>query len=65
MEYSNSRMTEIIEEYIHDKRDRSIMTERMIDNKTIEKLAEDHELSVSQVKRIIKKHWDTIFRHLS
>ena len=63
MEYSNSRMTEVIMEYIHDQKHRSVMLSRMIDNDTIERVAENHELSVSQVKRIIKKNMDIIFRH--
>lgn len=64
MEYSNSQIREIIGEYIHSERDRRVMTRRMIDNITIERLAEEHELSVSQVKRIIKKNMDVIFRHM-
>ena len=64
MEYSNSQMTEIIAEYIHDKRNRSVMLSRMIDNDTIERIAEKYELSVSQVKRIIRKNMDIIFRHM-
>ena len=63
MEYSNSRMTEVIMEYIHDQKHRSVMLSRMIDNDTIERVAENHEMSVSQVKRIIKKNMDIIFRH--
>ena len=63
MEYSNSQMSRIIEEYIHDKKHRDVMLERMIDNVTIEKIAEDQDLSVSTVKRIIKKNMDIIYRH--
>lgn len=64
MEYSNSQIREIIGEYIHDQRHRSVMLDRMVNNLTLEKLAEVHELSVSQVKRIIKKNLVIICRHL-
>ena len=64
MEYSNSRIREIIGEYIHDEKHRKMMARRMIDNVTIERLAEEFDLSVSQTKRIIWKNTDIIFRHL-
>ena len=64
MEYSNSQIREIIGEYIHDEKHRSVMQARLVDNRTLERLAEDHELSVSQVKRIIKKNMQIICRHL-
>ena len=64
MEYSNSRIREIIDEYIHDEKHRSLMKRRLIDNITIDRLAEEFDLSVSQVKRIIWKDSVIIFRHL-
>ena len=64
MEYTNSRIREIIAEHIHSERDRKIMVRRLIDGITIEKLAEEQEMSVSQIKRIIWKCSDEIFKHL-
>ena len=64
MEYSNSRIREIIGEYIHDEKHRKLMTRRLIDNVTIERLAEEQDLSVSQIKRIIWKNSAIVFRHL-
>ena len=64
MEYTNSRIREIIGEHIHSERDRRILERRLIDGITFEKLAEENELSVSQVKRIIWKNSETVFRHL-
>ena len=64
MEYSNSRIREIIGEYIHDEKHRCLMARRLIDNITIDRLAEEFDLSVSQVKRIIWKDSEIIFRHL-
>lgn len=64
MEYSNSRVREIIAEYIHDEKHRRLMERRLIDNVTIERLAEEFDLSVSQTKRIIWKNSKIVFRHL-
>ena len=64
MEYTNSRIREIIAEHIHSERDRKLLERRLIDGITFEKLAEEQELSVSQVKRIIWKGSEIIFRHL-
>ena len=64
MEYTNSQIREIIAEHIHNERDRRILERRLIDGITIEKLAEEFELSVSQMKRIIKKESWAVFRHV-
>lgn len=64
MEYTNSQIREIIAEHIHNERDRRILERRLIDGITIEKLAEEFELSVSQMKRIIKKESWAVFRHI-
>ena len=63
MEYSNSRLREIVADYVHDERARRIMLRKYEDNATLERIAEEEYLSVSQVKRIIKKHYDQVFRH--
>lgn len=65
MEYSNSRLREIVGEYVHDERARRILLRKYQDNVTLEKIAEEEDLSVSQVKRIIKKHYISVFRHFS
>lgn len=56
-----------IDEWIIGKnaeRDRKVLRRRLIDGVTFERLAEEQELSVSQVKRIIWKNEEIIFRHL-
>lgn len=64
MEYSNSRIREIIAEYVHSERDRAILCRRLIDGVTFERLAEEFDLSVSQVKRIVQKESMAVFRHI-
>lgn len=63
MEYSNSRLREIVADFVHDERARRIMLRKYQDNITLERIAEEEEISVSQVKRIIKKHYISVFRH--
>ena len=63
LEYTNSRFREIVGEVVHDERARRILIKKYVDNITIERIAEETDLSVSQVKRIIKKHYHNVFRH--
>lgn len=64
MEYTNSQIRERIAETIHSERDRLILQRRLIDGVTFEKLGEEFELSVSQVKRIIWKNSERVFNDL-
>ena len=64
MEYSNSRIREIIAEFIHSARDRELLCRRLIDGITIERLAEEFDLSVSQTKRLLKVNEAIIFKHV-
>ncbi len=65
MEYTNTEITEIINEYIHNERNRKVLLRRYVDGLTLEKLAEESDLSVKQVKNIIYKNEDVIFKHIS
>lgn len=64
MEYTNSQIRELIAEYIHNARDRAIMERRLIDGLTLEQLAEEFDMSDSQIKRIVKRLSETLFKHL-
>lgn len=64
MEYTNSRIREVIAEYIHNERDRKILERRLIDGITFETLAEEFDISVSQVKRIVWKNTEILSRHV-
>lgn len=63
-DYSNSKVIEVIDEWIHSERDRAIMKDRLVNGHTYESLAERYDISVRQVKRIIYKQSDVIFRHM-
>ena len=64
MEYTNSQARELIREFIHNERDRKILERRLIDGITFEQLAEEFDMSVSQVKRIVWRGSDTVFRKM-
>lgn len=64
IEYTNSQVEKVIDEYIHSERDRSILKRRLIDGICYEPLAEEFDLSVRQIKSIIYKCEDLVFRHI-
>lgn len=63
-ELSNSRISALIDEWIRSERDRAILKRRLIDGVCYEPLAEEFDLSVAQIKRIIYKGQDRVLRHL-
>ena len=66
--YSRSQLQAIIDEWVigtYAERDRKIISRRLLDGITIEGLAEEFDLSVSQIKRVIQKRSLTIFKHAS
>ena len=64
IDYTNSNIERLIEEHIHSERDREIMKRRLIDGICFEPLAEEFDLSVSQVKRIVYKLGEKLFQYL-
>lgn len=56
IEYKNSDIANLIDEYIHSEKDRAILKRRYIDGICYEKLAEEFDLSVRHVKNIVYKH---------
>lgn len=63
-EYTNSQIAALIDEHIHSQRDRAILKRRLIDGICYEPLAEEFDLSVPQIKRIIYKGQDRVLRYL-
>lgn len=64
MEYTNSQIRNLIDEHIHSERDRNIMYRRLIDGITFERLAEEQEMSTRQIKTIVYKCENILFRKL-
>lgn len=64
MEYTNSQIRELIAEHLHSLRDREILLDRLVDGLTFEKLAEKHGMSDRQIKTIVYKAEQILFKHL-
>ena len=64
IEYSNTQISNLIDEYVHSERDRAILKRRLIDGIYYEPLAEEFELSVRHIKSIIYKEQEKIFTKL-
>lgn len=54
--FSRSQLSNVIDEWVHDERDRKILKRRLLDGVCFERLAEEFDLSYSQIKRIIYKY---------
>ena len=61
---STSELSHLIDEWIFNERNRSIVKRKLLDGVTFEKLAEEYNLSVQQVKTIVYKCRDIISLHL-
>ena len=59
-----SEIEHIIDEWIFNERNRNIAKRKLIDGITFEKLAEEFDLSVQQVKTIVYKCQRIIAVHL-
>ena len=64
MQYSNSQMKALIEEWIHSERDRAILHRRLVDGVSFERLAEEFDLSVRYTKTVVYKNEQILFSHL-
>lgn len=64
-ELSRSQIEHLIDEWILSERDRAIVKRRMIDGLCYEPLAEEFGLSVRQIKKIVYKAQEKIFRHVN
>lgn len=63
-EYTNTQIARLIDDYIHSERDRRILKRRLIDGICYEPLAEEFDMSVRQMKSIVYKAQDRLFKHI-
>lgn len=63
-EYTNSEISALIDEHIHNERDRRLLKRRLIDGVCYEPLAEEFDMSDRHIKRIIYKLQEQLFKHL-
>ena len=63
-DYSRTEIESAIDEWILNEKHRAILKSRLIDGLTFDALAEKFEMSPRQIKRIVYKTRDTLFRHI-
>ena len=59
-----SEMEHLIDEWVFNERDRSILKRRLLDGITYEVIAEEYDLSTQRIKSIVYKWQGSIFCHL-
>ena len=63
-EKSRSEYEAAILEWIHNERDRQVLSRRILDGIPFEQLAEESFLSVAQTKRIVYNSTEILLRHI-
>lgn len=61
---SRSDIEHLIDEWIFNERDRNILKRRILDGIIFDRLAEEFDLSVRQVKKIVYKNQEKLFKHI-
>ena len=64
IEYTNSGVAKIIAEYIHSELDRNIITDRLINGLSIERLSEKYDRSPRAMQRKVAKLQAVVFLHM-
>lgn len=59
-----SEIEHLIDEWIRNERNRNVIKRRLLDGITHEKLAEEFDLSVRQIKSIVYKSENKIIKHI-
>lgn len=63
-DYSRTEISDAIDEWILNEKHRAVLRRRLIDGICYEPLAEEFDMSVTQIKRIVYKGQEKVFRHL-
>ena len=61
---SRSVVEHLIDEWIFSERDRRILKRRLLDGIIFDQLSAEFEMSVRQIKKIVYKGQEKIFRHI-
>lgn len=60
----NSEIKRLIDEWVHNQKYRNILYRRLIDGITYETLASEFDMSVRQIKNIVYKSEEILYKHL-
>ena len=61
---SRSEIAMLIDEWIFSERDKAMLKRRLLDGICFEPLAEEFDMSPRQVRNIVKKAQDKLFKHI-
>ena len=64
VDYTNSQISSLIDEHIHNALHRQMLKDRLIDGMTYEQIAEKHDITSRQAKNIIYKSMDRLIKYL-
>lgn len=64
VDYTNSQISSVIDEHIHNALHRQMLKDRLIDGMTYEQIAEKHDITDRQTKNIIYKSMDMLIKYL-
>lgn len=63
-DWGNSEIRALIDEHIHNERDRALMKRRLCDGVLFEPLAEEFGLSTQRAKAIFYRHMDKLAKYI-
>ena len=61
---SNEKLSALIDEWIHNERNRAIMKRRFCDGIIYAQIAEEFDMSERQIKRICYENFDKLINHM-
>lgn len=61
---SRSEWNALIDEWVHDERDRAMLRRRLLDGVTLEALAEEFNLSTVGAKKRVSRAREQLFSHI-
>ena len=61
---SRSQANSLIDEWIFNERDRAILKRRLLDGIKYEDLADEFDMSVRQIKNIVRKSELRLYKHI-
>ena len=62
-DYSNHRVREVIDEYIHSSRDRALILDNMVDGLSYDELAGKYQIAYESVRDVMRKGKEALDRH--
>lgn len=63
-DYSRTEIVTAVDEWVLNEKYRAILKRRLIDHVTYDRLAEEFCMSPRQIKAIVYKEQERVFRHL-